>query len=334
MSATVLPTTTRWRRWWPRLRRIGTVAFFALVAALLFSQARQIEWAEVGAAMRAYPVTTLLAAAALAALSHALYSSIDLFGRHWTRHRLLLRQVMPLTFVCYAFNLNLGSLVGGFAMRYRLYSRLGLPLDTIGRVVGMSLVTNWLGYLVLAGAVFATQTITPPEGWRIGAVALQGLGVALLAAAAAYLLACAFLPQRSLSLRGRKFTLPSGRFAALQLLMSATNWATLGGVLYVLLQGRVDYPLVLGTLLVAAVAGVLAHIPAGLGVLEAVFIALLGTQVPRHELLGALLAYRALYYLLPLLLATVMYLVMEARERAAPSARLQSRHQRRHQSLR
>lgn len=334
MSASIVPTSTGWRRWWPTLRRVGTVAFFVIVAALLWSQARQIEWAAVGAAMRAYPVTTLLAAAALAALSHALYSGIDLFGRHWTRHRLPLRQVMPLTFVCYAFNLNLGSLVGGLAMRYRLYSRLGLPLDTITRVVGMSLATNWLGYLALAGAVFATRTITPPEGWKIGAVALQGLGVALLATAAAYVLACAFSPGRSLSLRGHEFTLPSGRIAILQLVMSAANWATIGGVVYVLLQGRVDYPLVLGTLLVAAVAGVLTHIPAGLGVLEAVFIALLGTQVPRPELLGALLTYRALYYLLPLLLATVMYLLMEARQRASPPARLQSRHQRRHQSLR
>jgi uncharacterized membrane protein YbhN (UPF0104 family) len=334
MSVAAWPSTARWRRWWPKLRRIGTVAFFVLVAALLFSQARQIEWGEVGTALRAYPATTLLAAAALAALSHALYSSIDLFGRHWTKHRLPLRQVMPLTFVCYAFNLNLGSLVGGFAMRYRLYSRLGLPIDTISRVVGMSLVTNWLGYLVLAGTVFATQTITPPEGWKVGALALQALGVALLAAAAAYLLACAFSPGRSLSLRGHEFILPSGRVAVLQLVMSVTNWATIGGVLYVLLQGRIDYPVVLGTLLVAAVAGVLTHIPAGLGVLEAVFIALLGAQVARPELLGAVLAYRALYYLLPLLLATVLYLLMEARARAAPTARVESRHQRRHQSLR
>ena len=334
MSATAVPTTTRWRRWWPTLRRVGTVAFFALVAGLLFSQARQIEWAEVGATLRAYPATTLLAATALAALSHTLYSSIDLFGRHWTGHRLPLRQVMPLTFVCYAFNLNLGSLVGGFAMRYRLYSRLGLGLDTIARVVGMSLVTNWLGYMALAGAVFATRTITPPAGWKIGAVALQGLGVVLLATAAAYLLACAFAPGRRLSLRGHRFTLPSGRTAALQLLMSATNWATIGAVLYVLLQGHVGYPVVLGTLLVAALAGVLAHIPAGLGVLEAVFIALLGAQLPRHELLGALLAYRALYYLLPLLLATVLYLVMEARAGATSTGRVESPHQRRHQSLR
>jgi hypothetical protein len=44
---------------------------------------------------------------------------------------------------------------------------------------------------------------------------------------------------------------------------------------------------VLGVLLVAAVAGAITHIPAGLGVLEAVFLALLSDAVPAHVLLGA-----------------------------------------------
>ncbi|MGJ7583533.1 UPF0104 family protein, partial [Variovorax sp. RHLX14] len=67
--------------------------------------------------------------------------------------------------------------------------------------------------------------------------------------------------------------------------------------------------------LVAAVAGVITHVPAGLGVLEAVFVALLAHEVPQAKLLGALLAYRGLYYLLPLVVATLGYLVTEARAR-------------------
>ena len=63
----------------------------------------------------------------------------------------------------------------------------------------------------------------------------------------------------------------------------------------------------LAVLLVAAVAGVITHVPAGLGVLEAVFVALLSHQLPQGQLLGALLAYRAIYYLLPLAIATVAY---------------------------
>jgi uncharacterized membrane protein YbhN (UPF0104 family) len=66
-------------------------------------------------------------------------------------------------------------------------------------------------------------------------------------------------------------------------------------------------------LLVAAVAGVLTHVPAGLGVLEAVFVALLSHQMPTHALLAALVAYRVIYYLGPLVIATLLYLVTEAR---------------------
>ena len=49
-------------------------------------------------------------------------------------------------------------------------------------------------------------------------------------------------------------------------------------------------------------------------VLEAVFIALLaGEHVSQGTIIAALLAYRMLYYFLPLALATVCYLVLESR---------------------
>jgi len=67
-------------------------------------------------------------------------------------------------------------------------------------------------------------------------------------------------------------------------------------------------------LLVSSIAGVIVHIPAGIGVLEAVFIAMLsGEEISRGAIIAALLAYRALYYFLPLLLATIGYLILESR---------------------
>jgi glycosyltransferase 2 family protein len=66
-------------------------------------------------------------------------------------------------------------------------------------------------------------------------------------------------------------------------------------------------------LLLAAVAGVITHVPAGLGVLEAVFVALLSHKMPQPAILAALVAYRVVYYLAPLCIAAVVYLVMEAR---------------------
>jgi len=300
----------------PLWLRVLTVLFFGAVAALLVSQARRIDWGEVFQVIAAYPVTTLLAAGGAAAASHLIYSLYDLLGRHWTGHAIPARRVMAITFVSYAFNLNLGSLVGGFAFRYRLYSRFGLDNPTITKVLGLSLTTNWLGYLVLAGAVLAAQVVTPPDGWDIGRAALQHLGLALLAAAAAYLLLCAASSRREWAVRGHTITLPPGRLALLQMGLSVLNWMTIGGVLYVLLGMRIDYPLVLGALLMAAVAGVITHIPAGLGVLEAVFLALLGSQVAQGPLLGALIAYRALYYLLPLAIAGMVFFLLESRAKA------------------
>ena len=104
--------------------------------------------------MRRYPPWTLALALGLATLSHGLYSTYDLIGRHQTGHRVPAREVIGVGLVSYAFNLNLGSLIGGVAFRYRLYSRLGLDAPTITRVLGLSLLTNWLGYLFVAGVVF------------------------------------------------------------------------------------------------------------------------------------------------------------------------------------
>lgn len=300
----------------PLWLRALTVLFFGAVAVLLVSQARTINWGEVFQVIANYPVTTLLAAGGAAAASHLIYSTYDLLGRHWTGHAIPARRVTAITFVSYAFNLNLGSLVGGFAFRYRLYSRFGLDNATITQVLGLSLTTNWLGYLVLAGALFAAQVVTPPAGWDIGRAALQGLGLALLAAAAAYLLLCTASRRREWTVRGHTLTLPPGRLALLQMGVSVLNWMTIASVIHLLLGMRIDYPLVLGALLMAAVAGVVTHIPAGLGVLEAVFLALLGSQVAQGPLLGALIAYRALYYLLPLAIAGVMFFLLESRAKA------------------
>ncbi|QFZ82548.1 UPF0104 family protein [Variovorax paradoxus] len=303
------------RPWWPWVRRVAILAFFGGIAWLLLKQARTIDWAEVFAALRALPALTLLAAGALAAASFALYSTYDLLGRYLTKHRLGAGTVMGVTFISYAFNLNFGSLVGGVAFRYRLYSRLGLGNETITRVLGFSMLTNWLGYLVVAGAAFCFWPMALPPDWKIDGGGLRMLGAVLLMVSLAYLALCAFSDGHVWRVRGHALRTPTVPMALLQLAMSCVNWSLIGGVIWVLLQGEVGYPQVLAVLLVAAVAGVVTHVPAGLGVLEAVFVALLAHEVAETRLLAALLAYRALYYLLPLAVALVAYLVTEARAR-------------------
>ena len=68
-------------------------------------------------------------------------------------------------------------------------------------------------------------------------------------------------------------------------------------------------------LLLAAVAGVATHVPAGLGVIEAVFAACLSGELGSARVLAALLSYRAVYYLVPLTLALLGYAFAEASAR-------------------
>jgi len=303
----------RWAATRPWLVRALTLAFVALLIFLGVRYAHTIVWQDVAHALADTPAPTLIAASALAATSHAIYSSFDLIGRAYTGHRLRAAQVLRTTFTSYAFNLNLGSLVGGIALRLRLYARQGLRYPTITRVVTLGIVTNWLGYLVLAGAVFLLAPPTPAPTWGVHRVQLQALGGAMLALAGVYVAVCLLAQRRRWRFRGALFKPPSPAIVGAQLLLSCANWAVMGALLFVLFQGRLAYVTVLAVLLVAAVAGVLTHVPAGLGVLEAVFIALLSHQLPAPALLAALLTYRAVYYLAPLGLATVLYLLQEAR---------------------
>lgn len=57
-------------------------------------------------------------------VSYLMYGCYDLLGRAYCGHKLAKRQVMLVSFICYAFNLTLSTRVGGIGMRYRLYSAL------------------------------------------------------------------------------------------------------------------------------------------------------------------------------------------------------------------
>ena len=303
------------RPWWPWAKRGAAAIFLLAVAALLVRQARTINWNEVLDAIADLPVPIVLAAAAVAVCSHAIYSCYDLLGRHLTGHTLGTGTVMGVTFISYAFNLNLGSTVGGIAFRFRLYSRLGLKADDITRIVGFSLLTNWTGYLLAAGVAFMFWPPDLPPDWKLDSGGLRVVGAIALALAASYVLFCAWAHERRWNVRGHRIEPPSVRIALLQLLLSSLNWSLVGAVVWVLLQNRVDYPHVLVVLLTSAMATLIVRVPGGLGVLETVFVALLAYRVPQGQLLAALLAYRGIYYLLPLVIATVFYAITEAHAR-------------------
>ncbi|EEW5487875.1 UPF0104 family protein [Escherichia coli] len=298
---------------WRLAKKILTWLFFIAVIVLLVVYAKKVDWEEVWKVIRDYNRVALLSAVGLVVVSYLIYGCYDLLTRFYCGHKLAKRQVMLVSFICYAFNLTLSTWVGGIGMRYRLYSRLGLPGSTITRIFSLSITTNWLGYILLAGIIFTAGVVELPDHWYVDQTTLRILGIGLLMIIAVYLWFCAFAKHRHMTIKGQKLVLPSWKFALAQMLISSVNWMVMGAIIWLLLGQSVNYFFVLGVLLVSSIAGVIVHIPAGIGVLEAVFIALLaGEHTSKGSIIAALLAYRVLYYFIPLLLALICYLLLES----------------------
>lgn len=301
-----------WRTRLPLLRRALIACFLLVAAYLLWRYARMVDWHEVVAAIAGYPASRLAMAAAASALAYACYCSFDVLARAYTGHALRLRRVLAVAFVCYAFNLNLGAVVGGIGFRYRLYSHAGLRLSTISRVVAFTIASNWSGFLLLGGLALVLDPVPLPAQWQVASWVLRGVGSTMLAAMATWLALCAFSRRRSWSPRGHRIELPSLAIALLQLVLASASWLAIATILYLLMPYGVGFLTVAGVLLLSVLANLVIRVPANLGVMEAVFVALLGPQLGTPQVLAAVLTWRAIFHVGPLLLAVLAYLFLEA----------------------
>ncbi|MDB5821192.1 MAG: hypothetical protein JWQ11_4832 [Rhizobacter sp.] len=310
-------STPWWRRSLPLARRLFGIAFAVLVVGLVIVQARAVDWAEVARLISAFPARALIGAGVLALASYGVYGTFELLARRYTGHRLPAPSVLMVAFISYAFSLNLGALIGGAGLRFRLYTRLGLEPAVITRVWMFSVFTNWLGYTLIGGVLFVAGLVVPPAELGIEPGALRVVGVGFLIIGIGYLALCGLSRRRSWTFRQQTLELPGFSLALGQCLLSIGNWSLIAAVVFVLLRGQVAYPSVLGALMVSAVAASITHVPGAVGILETVFIALLGERLAKNELLAALLVYRAVYYLIPLVIAGCLYLAMELRAKEA-----------------
>jgi uncharacterized membrane protein YbhN (UPF0104 family) len=301
MAATAV-AQTRWRFQWNWL----WWAFAVLVLVLVWRAAAQVDWPAVLTAVRARPPATLLLIAAAALASHALYGLLDVAGREYAGHGLARWRCWLTATVAYALSLNLGAIVGGVGLRYRMYQQQHVAAGATARVVAASIAANWIGFLLLLATLPWWSTLAALSRWtgRAGAWAIAiGAGVLVLA----YL--CASWRQPRWHFRGRLVRVPPLRTAVLQAAIATANWAWMGFVLKLAL-GEVGYDDALAVLLVGAVAGAIAHVPGGWGVLDFVVVTMLSHAVPVPTLVAGVLVYRSAYYLVPLALAAASYVLL------------------------
>ncbi|HEY6353926.1 MAG TPA: bifunctional lysylphosphatidylglycerol flippase/synthetase MprF, partial [Burkholderiaceae bacterium] len=102
-----------------------------------------------------------------------------------------------------------------------------------------------------------------------------------------------------------------------QIVLSCLDWGLAAAALYELLPDHrgLDFPRLLAVFLLAQLAGVASQVPGGLGVLEASILYLLTRltpDMPVPHIVGALVAFRGIYYFAPLLAASLALAANEA----------------------
>ncbi len=211
-------------------------------------------------------------------------------------------------FIAYAFGHNLGvASFTGAAVRYRLYASSGLSAADVAAVAVFCSVTTAIGLAVLAGGAFLAAPAAGAAALHLPVPFVGLVGVVLLAAVARYAL-WSLLQPAAIEVSGWALRAPRPGVALPQILLAVVDLSCSAAVLWFLLpaDAPVTLPLFVGVYAVAITAGVISHVPGGLGVFESVIVLAL-PGVPPVQLAGALLAWRAVYYALPLCVAALMF---------------------------
>ncbi|WP_417722210.1 bifunctional lysylphosphatidylglycerol flippase/synthetase MprF [Salipiger sp.] len=297
-----------------------TAALFAAGGWALYRMLAPVHLRDVMEMVRATPLRTILLA-----LICTFGGYVALIGYDWSALRYIGRKLpLPVIaaggFLGYAIGNNLGAgPVTGGAVRYRIYSALGLsPYDIAAISVFGSVAfgsgASLIGLGALAWHPHALDAFLP---WPPGVIRWSAL--AIIAALCAAMLALS-LRQAPFTLRGLTFRPPSPGLMAGQFVFTAVETLLSALVLYILLPtGGGAFPTFLAVFSVAVMAGVLSHVPGGVGVFETIIIAALPATVPVSEAAAGLLLFRMVYYLVPFAVALALMALAELRMARGPA---------------
>lgn len=299
------------RHWAPRL---VPAVLLAAAAVILWRELHGLTLDQIAAEVADWGWARLAAAAAFALGSYALLAAMEWAGLRWAGAQVPFRTVLLGSFCANAFAHTIGfALLVGGAVRARLYGRHGATLAMVGQTSVFCSLAFGLGIVVLAGLTLVGTPDLPIAALKLHPLVGRALGVALLALAAAYVVACGVI-RGQVRIAGRDMSLPTPTMAVCQILLGLVDNAVTAAVVWALLPGvDVGFPTFVGAYVAGTVAGLVSSVPGGAGVFEGVMLTVLPT-VSRASLTAAFLGYRLIYYFGPLLLAAALLI----RQGAAP----------------
>lgn len=309
--------STALRRLLQPLQRLAplllSAVLFLLAAWALHRQLAELTLTKVLAGIDAIPLGSLWAALALTALNYLFLTGYDVLALRYVGVVLPYRQAARVALISYAISNSVGmALLSGSSIRLRFYSQWGLSAGTIARIIAFCNLSFWVGLLSVGGLVFSLEPLAVPPVLRLPVPTAHPIGVLFLILVCLYLLGTTL--QRE-SIRIYRWELPRMPLALslAQIGITSCDWTLAAAVLYCLLMPSpgVSFPVFFGSYLLAQIAGILSNVPGGLGIFESVMVLLLASLASSDKLVGALLVYRVIYYLTPLLVALGLLVAFE-----------------------
>jgi uncharacterized membrane protein YbhN (UPF0104 family) len=291
------------------LRIVFALALLTGAALLLRHQLRDYTLTEVGRSLRALPLWRVAASAVLTVLGYLALIGHDVIGLQHLRLKVALHRIALAAFVAYAFSNSAPvSFVVAGALRFRYYSKWGMNAADTKRLVGLTLSTYVLGLLTATAFALSVGRFTMPAFLHLPFRDSLPIGIASGIILVAYVIWTG-ARGKALGAKHHEALGPTMGFAASQIGVSLASWILAGAALYILVTP--DRPLSFGAFILGRLVALIAQVPGGLGVFDAVMIWGLRAVVPPPITLAALFGYRVIYYLLPLLLAVTLMFVRE-----------------------
>jgi len=302
------------------LRILGTVFGFLLLAlavGVLHHELRKYGLRDITESLSAIPFHRAVLAVIFSAGCYCALSFYDLLALRFMKNPLPYRRVALASFVGYAFAHNVGlSLITGTPMKYRVYSAWGIRMVDVVKIAAFCGSTFWIGFLFLSGLALLFEPARIPELMKLPEADARLVGILFLGLVAAYLVMGA--RRTGVRFGRRRFEFPGTRFGLGQITAGSLEWMFASAVLYILFTPPlpISYPAFLGLFLFAYLSGFVSQVPGGLGVFETIIVLSLEGTVPVPQVMAALIAYRAVYYIGPLIVATALLVAHELRRRS------------------
>jgi uncharacterized membrane protein YbhN (UPF0104 family) len=301
---------------------IVAIVAFAAAVVLLYRELKDHSLQEILKAVKAIPLHRILLAMGLTVVNYLILSGYDGLAVRYLRRPLKLSRVMLVAFVGYAMSHNLTWMLGGTTSRFRLYLAWGFSPVEVVKIFALIGLTFWTGFCFLAGMVFLLDPMPIPEHIPIPLSSTFWLGPLLLGVLGVYLVACAI--GKPVGFGRWRIFFPPVQLALMQAVVASCDMLLQAAVAYTLLPSGhgMSYWRFANAFLLAIAAAVVSHVPGGAGVLELVVLELIPLE-DKSAIFGSLLMFRAIFYLLPLMVAVTLFLGHEwfAHRRLAAAAK-------------